>query len=64
MLENSATYRQVFLRSSEDHPTRLLKMNCRKLLEITERDKDYKLTANGRIIKKGPEASANAASSD
>ena len=51
-LINSASYSRVFLRSSKSHTDRLLELNFKTMLDAIPNGKDYKLTANGRLVKR------------
>lgn len=45
-------YRSVFLRSSKSHTERLIELNARTILNEMPNGKDFRITANGRIVKK------------
>lgn len=45
-------YRSVFLRSSKTHTERLIELNARTILNEMPNGKDFRITANGRIVKK------------
>ena len=61
MLENTVDYKQVFLRSSKCHTDRLMETNFRTVLEMIDTRKEYKLTANGHIVKKQNQPASDAA---
>lgn len=48
-------YKNVFLRGSKTHTERLLELNARTLLNELPHGKDFRITSNGRIVKKTPE---------
>lgn len=45
-------YRSVFLRSSKSHTERLIELNARTILNEMPNGKDFRITANSRIVKK------------
>lgn len=50
-------YKNVFLRGSKTHTERLLELNARTLLNELLHGKDFRITSNGRIVKKTLERS-------
>ena len=52
LLKNTTGYEQVFLRTSWTHVERLLHMNFRAFLDKMPWGRDYRLTANGRLVQK------------
>jgi hypothetical protein len=51
-LKDVAKYRYVWLRKSETHAERLLRLNVQKLLDNMPNGKDYMFTGSGRLVKK------------
>jgi hypothetical protein len=51
-LRETEKYRNVFLRGSKTHTERLLELNARTLLNELPHGKDFRVAANGRIIRK------------
>ena len=45
-------YRSVFLRSSKSHTERLIELNAKTLLGEMPNGKNFRITANGRIVRK------------
>ena len=57
-LNNSPDFSCVYLRSSKSHTDRLMDQNFRTILDLIPTGKDYRLTGNGRLVKKDPEYGA------
>lgn len=51
-LKEHAEYRRVFLRSSKSHTERLLELNAKTILSELPNGHLYRVSANGRILKK------------
>lgn len=54
-LRNSTNFKNIYLRSSKSHVERMFEINTRTLLKELPHGSSYRLTANGRIIKKTTE---------
>ena len=52
-LKDSPGYAKVFLRSSKSHMERIQEYNTRQLLDLIPNGKQYRITAHGKMIKKG-----------
>ena len=50
-LRESHQYRNVFIRSSQTYTERIMRSNLKTILAEIPRGSEYKLTANGRILK-------------
>lgn len=48
-------FKTVFLRSSKTHTERLIELNARTILNEMPHGKQFRITANGRIVKKQPQ---------
>ena len=53
-LRNHDSYKNVYLRSSKTHLERNLEQNCRIILHNSGWGKDYRLSANGKLLQKRP----------
>ena len=53
-LMNSAEFSWVRLRSSKSHAERMMEFNTRTLLEMIPDGKNFRLTANGRLVRNEP----------
>lgn len=53
-LKEVGRYRNVFLRGSKSHTERLIELNARTLLSEIPHGHQYRITSNGRIVKKTP----------
>ena len=51
-LKRSRDFKNVYLRNSENHTERILELNAKTLLSELPNDNQYRVTANGRIVKK------------
>ena len=51
-LREHDTYKSIFLRSSKSHTERLIELNARTLLNQIPQGNQFRITSNGRIIKK------------
>ena len=51
-LSESTRYKKVYLRSSKTHTECLLEFNAKSLLSEIPNGNTYRVTANGRIVKK------------
>lgn len=49
-------YKSVFIRSSKSHTERLIELNARTLLNEIPNGNHFRITSNGRIVKKRPES--------
>ena len=51
-LKKSRTFENVYLRSSRSHTERILELNAKTLLSELPNGNLFRVTANGRIVKK------------
>lgn len=51
-LKNSREFKNVYLRSSKSHTERILELNAKTLLSELPNGNQFRVTANGRIVKK------------
>ena len=51
-LKNTREFKNVYLRSSKTHTERILELNAKTLLSQLPNGNQYRVTANGRIVKK------------
>ena len=51
-LKRSRDFKNVYLPSSESHTERILELNTKTLLSELPNGNQYRMTANGRIVKK------------
>lgn len=51
-LKGSQAYKSVFLRSSKSHTERLIELNAKTLLTQIPNGEQFRITSNGRIVKK------------
>ena len=51
-LKNTREFKNVYLRSSKNHTERILELNAKTLLSQLPNGNQYRVTANGRIVKK------------
>ena len=59
-LRNSPDFSNVYLRSSKSHTDRITEQNLKTILELIPEGKDYRITGNGRLVKR--ENNTNASS--
>ena len=61
-LKNHRTFKRVFIQSAQSHVERLLELNALTLLRELPQGKSYRVSANGRILRRqGNEAAGNTA---
>ena len=53
-LRDTQKYKSVFLRSSKTHTERLIELNARTILHELPQGNQFRITSNGRIVKKTP----------
>lgn len=53
-LKEKDQYKTVFLRGSKSHTERILELNARTLLREMPNGNQFRITSNGRIVKKTP----------
>ena len=51
-LKSNPMYRSVWIRKSESHTERLLRLNMKKLLDTLPNGNDYGFTGSGRLLRK------------
>ncbi|CAG2226761.1 unnamed protein product [Mytilus edulis] len=56
-LRQSTDYRSVYLRSSKSYVERMMELNTRTLLKELPQGAQYRMTANGRLVKKNEDSS-------
>ena len=58
-LKQSRHYKNVYMRGSKTHTERILELNAKTLLSELPNGNQYRVTANGRIVKKQTDAGTN-----
>lgn len=53
-IRNVEKYKPVFIRSSKSHTERLIELNARTMLSELPHGNQFRITSNGRIVKKTP----------
>lgn len=53
-IRNVEKYKTVFIRSSKSHTERLIELNARTMLSELPHGNQFRITSNGRIVKKTP----------
>ena len=51
-----SNFKRVYLRSSLSHCERLLQLNMKMIIEELPSGNQYRITGNGRLVKKGPDS--------
>lgn len=59
LYSSSFIYTSVFLRGSKSHTDRILETNVRTLLNELPNGNQFRITSNGRIVKKSQETKAS-----
>jgi hypothetical protein len=59
LLKNNTAYKNVYLHSSKTHTERILELNAKTLLSELPNGNQFRVTANGRIVKKDTSSSDN-----
>ena len=58
-LKQSRHYKNVYMRGSKTHTERILELNAKTLLSELPNGNQYRVTANGRMVKKQTDAGTN-----
>ena len=58
-LKQSRHYKNVYMHGSKTHTERILELNAKTLLSELPNGNQYRVTANGRIVKKQTDAGTN-----
>ena len=60
-LKQSQSYKNVYMHGSKTHTERILELNAKTLLSELPNGNQYRVTANGRIVKKQPDTGTSPA---
>ena len=63
-LSNSNEFKNVYLRSSKNHTERILELNAKTLLSQLPNGNQFRVTGNGRIVKKDNPVGGNSTSTN